>query len=66
LVYDVNPGDGEALRRKVVRGGSWKDPGSALNVDARNYEVQNLGHSYIGFRCAMSAIEMASDQLKSK
>ena len=66
LLYDANTTDGEALRRKVVRGGSWKDPGSALNVDARGYETQNLGHSYIGFRCAMSAIEMASPQLKAK
>ncbi|MCD0486876.1 SUMF1/EgtB/PvdO family nonheme iron enzyme [Pedobacter sp. MC2016-14] len=66
LLLDADNNDAEALTRKVIRGGSWKDPGSLLNADARNYESQFNGHSYIGFRCAMAAIEMNSPQLKAK
>ncbi|WP_374164622.1 SUMF1/EgtB/PvdO family nonheme iron enzyme [Arcticibacter sp. MXS-1] len=66
LLYDATPNDGEVRRRKVVRGGSWKDPGILLNSDTRNYENQDMPHSYIGFRCVMSAIEIPSAQVKAK
>lgn len=40
-----------ALKRKVVRGGSWKDVSYYLQCGVRDYEYENVAHSYIGFRC---------------
>ncbi|MCB7481580.1 gliding motility lipoprotein GldK [Christiangramia sediminis] len=41
-----NPED----RRKVVRGGSWKDVAYFLQVSSRDYEYMDSARSYIGFR----------------
>ena len=48
--YDATSGDPESLKRKVVRGGSWKDIGYFLQNSARAYEYQDTAKSYIGFR----------------
>lgn len=37
-------------RRKVVRGGSWKDVAYFLQVSTRDYEYADSARSYIGFR----------------
>lgn len=37
-------------KRKVVRGGSWKDVGYMLQVGTRDYEYADSARSYIGFR----------------
>ncbi len=37
-------------RRKVVRGGSWKDVAHFLKVATRDYEYADSTRSYIGFR----------------
>ena len=37
-------------KRKVVRGGSWKDVKYFLQVSSRDYEYENQPRSYIGFR----------------
>ncbi len=37
-------------KRKVVRGGSWKDVSYYLQVSTRDYEYQDSARSYIGFR----------------
>ena len=37
-------------KRKVVRGGSWKDVAYYLKVSTRTYEYQDTAKSYIGFR----------------
>ena len=37
-------------KRKVVRGGSWKDVAYFLQVSSRDYEYQDSARSYIGFR----------------
>ena len=37
-------------RRKVVRGGSWKDVAYFLQVSSRDYEYDSIKTSYIGFR----------------
>jgi len=66
LLYDADDDASYALKRKVVRGGAWKDNGSMLNSDARNYEQQDESHSYIGFRCVMSAFEMTTPQVKTR
>ncbi len=58
FVHDMNPtytynaksSDHETLKRKVVRGGSWKDVGYFLQNGTRQYEYQDTAKSYIGFR----------------
>ena len=66
LLYDADSTDSEVLKRKVVRGGSWKDNGESLNSETRNYEQQDAAHSYIGFRCIMSAFEIPIDQIRTR
>ncbi|QNL52064.1 SUMF1/EgtB/PvdO family nonheme iron enzyme [Olivibacter sp. SDN3] len=66
LLYDADDGANYALKRKVVKGGSWKDNGGVLDSDARNYEEQDAAHSYIGFRCVMSAFEVPTEHLKTR
>ena len=47
----INPNvDNEDYNRKVVRGGSWKDVAYYLQVSSRDYEVDTIQRSYIGFR----------------
>nr|HPN21331.1 SUMF1/EgtB/PvdO family nonheme iron enzyme [Tenuifilaceae bacterium] len=49
--YNAKPNDLPAMKRKVVRGGSWKDISFFLQVGQRSYEYQDTAKSYIGFRC---------------
>jgi gliding motility-associated lipoprotein GldK len=49
--YEAKPDDPPVLKRKVVRGGSWKDIGYFLQNSTRTYEYQDTAKSYIGFRC---------------
>ncbi len=49
--YEAKPSDPPVLKRKVVRGGSWKDVGYFLQNSTRTYEYQDTAKSYIGFRC---------------
>ena len=51
FAYEAKDTDPEALKRKVVRGGSWKDIGYFLQNSARTYEFQDEAKSFIGFRC---------------
>jgi formylglycine-generating enzyme required for sulfatase activity len=48
--YEAKAGDPEVLKRKVVRGGSWKDIGYFLQNSAASFEYQDTAKSYIGFR----------------
>jgi sulfatase modifying factor 1 len=66
LLYDAGDKDGPLMRRKVVRGGSWKDSGDMLNTDTRNYDDQDAAHSYIGFRCVMAGFELTTEQVKTR
>lgn len=52
--YNAMADDPPALKRKVVRGGSWKDVGYYLQVGTRTYEYQDTSKCYIGFRCVRS------------
>ncbi len=52
--YNVKPDDPPVLKRKVIRGGSWKDIGYYLQCGTRSYEYQDTAKSYIGFRCVRS------------
>ncbi|MBQ8223291.1 MAG: SUMF1/EgtB/PvdO family nonheme iron enzyme [Bacteroidales bacterium] len=59
LSWDMNPNytynaaenDPPIMKRKVVRGGSWKDIAYYLEVTTRSYEYQDTAKCYIGFRC---------------
>ena len=53
-VYNALSSDPPALKRKVIRGGSWKDIGFYLQVGTRTYEYQDTAKSYVGFRCVRS------------
>lgn len=66
LLLDASDDDADVMKRKVVRGGSWKDNASDLNTATRNYEVQDLAHSYIGFRCAMAAPSVITEQIGTR
>ena len=46
--------DPPAMKRKVIRGGSWKDIGYYLQTGSRTYEYQDTTKSYIGFRSVMT------------
>ncbi len=53
-LYHALPDDPAVLKRKVIRGGSWKDIGYYLQNSTRSYEYQDTAKSYIGFRCVRS------------
>ena len=56
--HDMNPdvrwnakeSDPPLMKRKVIRGGSWKDVGYYLETSTRTYEYMDTTKSYIGFR----------------
>ncbi len=52
--YDAKESDPATLKRKVIRGGSWKDIGYYLQTGTRTFEYQDTAKCYIGFRCVMS------------
>ena len=51
--YEAKEGDSEVLKRKVIRGGSWKDVGYFLQTGTRSFEYQDTSKCYVGFRCVM-------------
>jgi gliding motility-associated lipoprotein GldK len=59
--HDMNPDirwnaqdqDPPRMKRKVIRGGSWKDVGYFLQTSTRAYEYQDTAKAYIGFRCVI-------------
>ncbi|MDC1105636.1 SUMF1/EgtB/PvdO family nonheme iron enzyme [Prolixibacteraceae bacterium] len=55
--YNALPDDPPALKRKVIRGGSWKDIAYFLQVGTRTFEYQDTAKSYIGFRCVRSSFQ---------
>ncbi len=62
VTADINPSfeyhakvdDPASLKRKVIKGGSWKDIPYYLQCGSRTYEYQNESRPYIGFRCVKS------------
>ncbi len=56
--HDMNPDvrwnakddDPPLMKRKIIRGGSWKDVGYYLQTGTSTYEYQDSTKSYIGFR----------------
>ena len=49
--YNAKNDDPLVLKRKVVKGGSWKDIAYYLQSGVRTYQYQNESRPYIGFRC---------------
>ncbi len=49
--YDAKDDDPLAMKRKVIRGGSWKDQKYFIQVQTRSYEFMDTAKCYIGFRC---------------
>jgi gliding motility-associated lipoprotein GldK len=43
-------------KRKIIRGGSWKDVAYFLEVGSRDYEYSDTARSYIGFRTVQNYI----------
>jgi len=64
IMNDINPQyyynaakeDPYASKKKVVRGGSWKDVAQFVRADMRSFEYQNEQRSYIGFRCVRTQV----------
>ncbi len=48
--YNALPDDPPIMKRKVIRGGSWKDIAYYLQTSTRSYEYQDSAKSYVGFR----------------
>ncbi|MDB5251928.1 MAG: GldJ [Flaviaesturariibacter sp.] len=69
--HDMNPDvrwnakdtDPPKMKRKVIRGGSWKDVGYYLQTGTRTYEYQDSTKSYIGFR---SVIDLPAPSTKGR
>ncbi|MCQ2096125.1 MAG: SUMF1/EgtB/PvdO family nonheme iron enzyme [Bacteroidaceae bacterium] len=66
LSYNAAKEDPYALKRKSVRGGSWKDPESFIKSAWRSSEYQNVGRSFIGFRCVRTQVATAGKMKKIK
>ena len=49
--YNARKSDPEIMKRKVIRGGSWKDISYYIQCGTRTYEYQDSAKSYVGFRC---------------
>jgi formylglycine-generating enzyme len=46
-------------KRRVLRGGSWKDVAYYLQVSTRDWEFEDTAKAYIGFRCIYPKMESA-------
>ena len=66
LSYNAAQEDPYRLKKKSVRGGSWKDPESYIRSAWRTSEYQNQPRSYIGFRCVRSLANTTSEKVKTK
>lgn len=49
--------DNKIFKRKVIRGGSWKDIAYYMQCGVRTYEYQDSARSFIGFRTVRTRIE---------
>lgn len=48
--YDASESESVTMKRKVIRGGSWKDIGFYIQTGTRHWEYSFENKSYIGFR----------------
>ncbi len=62
FIHDLNPDirwdakddEPEANKRKVIRGGSWKDVAYFMQTGTRSWEYQDTTKCYVGFRCVLT------------
>jgi sulfatase modifying factor 1 len=54
--YNATPQDPPIMKRKVIRGGSWKDIAFYLQTSSRDYEYQDSTKAFVGFRNVRSYI----------
>ena len=66
LDYNAAIEDPYRLKKKSVRGGSWKDPESFIRSAWRSWEYQNQPRSYVGFRCVRSLASSSSVNQKQQ
>lgn len=52
--YDAKEDDPQTAKRKVIRGGSWKDVAFFLQTGTRSWEYQDTTKCYVGFRCILT------------
>jgi gliding motility-associated lipoprotein GldK len=64
--YNAKEDDPPAMKRKVIRGGSWKDIAYYMQVSTRDYEYQDTAKSYIGFRCILPYLGRNKDDNPSR
>ncbi len=57
--YKIRESDPQWMRRKVVRGGSWRDVAYYLQNGTRDWEYADTAKAYIGFRCVYQQIAPA-------
>jgi gliding motility-associated lipoprotein GldK len=65
-VYNAKPEDPIAMKRKIIKGGSWKDIEYYLLVSTRDYEYQDTAKSYVGFRCVQPYLGRSKGDNPSK
>lgn len=64
--YSAIDEDPTAMKRKVIRGGSWKDQKYYIQVQTRTFEYQDTAKCYIGFRCIQPYLgRVKGDNLKT-
>ena len=57
--YKIRENDPQWMRRKVIRGGSWRDVAYYLQNGTRDYEYADTAKAYIGFRCIYPEISQS-------
>ncbi len=68
FAHDLNPNytynarneDPDVRKRKIIRGGSWKDVAYYMQCGVKTYEYQDTAKSYIGFRNVRSVLGVAT------
>ena len=63
ISYNALPDDPPVLKRKVIRGGSWKDIEYFIQNGTRSFEYQDSTKSYVGFRCVRTSFR---NELKNR
>ncbi|MBR2359125.1 MAG: SUMF1/EgtB/PvdO family nonheme iron enzyme [Bacteroidaceae bacterium] len=64
ISYNAAKEDPYQMKKKSVRGGSWKDPETFIRSAWRTYEYQNETRSYIGFRCVRTQVSNSNRKQK--
>ena len=63
MASTVNPNvEDRNNKRKIIRGGSWKDIAYFLEVSTRDYEYGDTARSYIGFRTVQNSLGALKSQ----